>query len=252
MQRLAQPMECIRLEQQFAESQLADALVIERGAIACREHHARLRANFPQAAGEFDAAGHAQLLRAMVGAFGRPRTSNVGPRLFLKLDSWHARALPLFRQAFPATPWIFVIRDPVEVLVSHLRRPGMQAAGVLPASITGVDWRAGDPPERYAAAALAGMCEAAEHAYAAGGGLVVNYTEAGAADQIRALLEDSVRLQMRSDVPFGAYLSGGVDSSSVVALLAKLGAGEIKTFTLVYDDNFPNKGEDRHFARVVA
>jgi asparagine synthase (glutamine-hydrolysing) len=76
--------------------------------------------------------------------------------------------------------------------------------------------------------------------------------ESEAADQIRALLEDSVRLQMRSDVPFGAYLSGGVDSSSVVALLAKLGAGEIKTFTLVYDDNFPNKEEDRHFARVVA
>jgi asparagine synthase (glutamine-hydrolysing) len=76
--------------------------------------------------------------------------------------------------------------------------------------------------------------------------------ESDAADQIRALLEDSVRLQMRSDVPFGAYLSGGVDSSSVVALLAKLGAGEIKTFTLVYDDNLPNKEEDRYFARVVA
>ena len=76
--------------------------------------------------------------------------------------------------------------------------------------------------------------------------------EREAADQIRALLEDSVRLQMRSDVPFGAYLSGGVDSSSVVALLAKLGAGDIKTFTLVYDDNFPNKEEDRHFARAVA
>jgi len=76
--------------------------------------------------------------------------------------------------------------------------------------------------------------------------------ESEASDQIRALLEDSVRLQMRSDVPFGAYLSGGIDSSSVVALLAKLGASKIKTFTLVYDDNFSNKEEDRHFARVVA
>src|SRR5262249_26820040 len=74
--------------------------------------------------------------------------------------------------------------------------------------------------------------------------------ESDAADQIRALLEDSIRLHMRSDVPFGAYLSGGVDSSSVVALLARLGASKIKTFSLVYDDNFRNKEEDQHFARV--
>src|SRR5215470_548469 len=73
-----------------------------------------------------------------------------------------------------------------------------------------------------------------------------------AAAKIRALLEDSVRLQMRSDVPYGAYLSGGVDSSSVVALLAKLGAGKIKTFTLVYEDHFSNKELDRRFARMVA
>jgi asparagine synthase (glutamine-hydrolysing) len=77
-------------------------------------------------------------------------------------------------------------------------------------------------------------------------------SEHDAAAEISALLEDSVRLQMRSDVPFGAYLSGGVDSSSVVALLAKLGVGEIKTFTMVYDDDFPNKEEDRRCARLVA
>ena len=76
--------------------------------------------------------------------------------------------------------------------------------------------------------------------------------EQEAAGRIRALLQDSVRLQMRSDVPFGAYLSGGVDSSSVVALLAEHGAGRIKTFTLVYDDDFPSKENDRRFARMVA
>ena len=124
-----------------------------------------------------DAAGHARLLRAMVGAFGRPRhrTHDGGTRFFLKLDSWHARALPLFRRAFPATPWIFLIRDPVEVLVSHLRRPGMQTAGLLPAEVTGVEWEASGSP--YAAAALAGICEAAEQGFGAGGGLVVDYAE---------------------------------------------------------------------------
>lgn len=77
-------------------------------------------------------------------------------------------------------------------------------------------------------------------------------TEQDAAANIRALLEDSVRLQMRSDVPVGAYLSGGVDSSSVVALMSGLGARNVKTFTLVYDDDLPNKNSDRAFARKVS
>jgi len=76
--------------------------------------------------------------------------------------------------------------------------------------------------------------------------------EVAAAARIRELLEDSVRLQMRADVPYGAYLSGGIDSSSVVALLARLGHERIKTFTLVYEDDFPNKDSDRRFARAVS
>jgi asparagine synthase (glutamine-hydrolysing) len=76
--------------------------------------------------------------------------------------------------------------------------------------------------------------------------------EEEAAVRIRALLEDAVRLQMRSDVPVGAYLSGGVDSSSVVALMSGLGARNVKTFTLVYEDALPNKDRDRAFARQVS
>ena len=77
-------------------------------------------------------------------------------------------------------------------------------------------------------------------------------TEQDAAAQIRSLLEDLVRLQMRSDVPVGAYLSGGVDSSSVVALMSSLGARNVKTFTLVYEDELPNKASDRAFAQQVS
>jgi asparagine synthase (glutamine-hydrolysing) len=76
--------------------------------------------------------------------------------------------------------------------------------------------------------------------------------EADAAGRILELLHDSVRLQMRSDVPFGAYLSGGVDSSTIVALLAKIGGRKLKTFTLVYNDDFLNKESDRIFARKMS
>ena len=76
--------------------------------------------------------------------------------------------------------------------------------------------------------------------------------EQDAAAAIRSLLQDFVRLQMRSDVPFGAYLSGGVDSSSVVALMARSTERPVTTFSLVYDDDLAGKNEDRHFARQMA
>lgn len=77
-------------------------------------------------------------------------------------------------------------------------------------------------------------------------------TEAEAAERIRELLSDSVRLQMRSDVPFGAYLSGGVDSSSVVALMSGMTDKPVQTFTLIYDDGYPAKDADRAYARDVS
>ena len=76
---------------------------------------------------------------------------------------------------------------------------------------------------------------------------------ADAPQRLLALLEDAVRLQMQADVPFGAYLSGGVDSSAVVALMSRQGGGRVRTFTLTYDDDdLPNKDADRHFARQIA
>lgn len=76
--------------------------------------------------------------------------------------------------------------------------------------------------------------------------------EQSAAARIRELLEDSVRLRMGADVPFGAYLSGGVDSSSVVALMSRISGHRVQTFSLVYADDFQHKAADQVFARQVA
>ena len=137
------------------------------------------------AAAGLDAGAHARLLRAMVGAVGRARAGET--RLFLKLDSWHARSLPLFRRAFRRTPWIFLIREPARVLASHRRRPGLQATGLLTADDIGVAWRGEASHAANTAEALASICEAAETACGSGGGLVVNYDELPAALWTRVL-----------------------------------------------------------------
>ena len=116
-----------------------------------------------------------RLLRAIVGALGRDR---IGSRrhFVVKLDSWHVFALPLFRLAFPNTPWVFLYRDPVEILVSHARMPGMQTvAGVLPHDPYGIPDGATMPIEEYSARALGRTAEAAVEHFALGGGMVINY-----------------------------------------------------------------------------
>lgn len=60
-------------------------------------------------------------------------------------------------------------------------------------------------------------------------------------ETLRELLFDSVRLRLRSDVPVGTCLSGGLDSSSIVCLASQILDHPIKTFSCLYDDNECNE-----------
>lgn len=70
------------------------------------------------------------------------------------------------------------------------------------------------------------------------------------------LLEDAVALRMECDVPYGAYLSGGVDSTAVVALMCRRQSAPVKTFCLGYADDasgqFAGKAQDLYYARLMA
>jgi hypothetical protein len=154
-------------------------------------------------------------LRWMVSALGQKRSGRE-TRYFIKFDSPTVLALPPIRRAFPFVPWIFIYRNPEEVLISHLRQPApaMAPGFITDISVVGGPMDVAAPfdevalmsPEEYAARVIGRICECAvQGAVNAidGSGMLVNYMqlpEAGWGDIARRFAldlsaEDLARMQ---------------------------------------------------------
>lgn len=165
--------------------------------------------------------GH--VLRAMMAAYGRPRGGDQ-QRLFIKLDAWHAMALPLFMRTFPDVPWIFLYRDPVEVLVSQAREPGPQLLRqITPPALYGLDDTEDEPDLDYIVRALDRICNAAADALASPGGLAINYRDLPEAVEARILphfgfsLDEAERAALRAAARFDAKAPASVFSADSTA-----------------------------------
>jgi len=110
-------------------------------------------------------------------------------------------------------------------------------AKLAPAQVLRIDLTGGVPgvlaaPEAYwslAEVAAAGLADPAD------------LDDAGAADALEAALAKAVSERMASDVALGATLSGGIDSSTVVALMARAGSGTPRTFSIGFGEDLYNE-----------
>lgn len=118
-------------------------------------------------------------LQGMVSALGQPRNGQE-QHYIIKFDSWSVVDLPLIRRAFPSVPWIFVYRDPIEVMVSHMHMRGSQMIpgtldprqfGVEPAALYGMSL------DEYCTRVLAWICAAALEAYQPATARLVEYRQ---------------------------------------------------------------------------
>ncbi len=82
-------------------------------------------------------SGDPDQLEWAVSSLARP-----GRKYLIKLDAWHTRSLSTFRALYPDVPWVFVYRDPMEVLVSQLRQGGMHCMpGAMPPELLGMTFQ---------------------------------------------------------------------------------------------------------------
>ena len=103
-------------------------------------------------------------LQWVVSALAQPDPLSPTPqRLFLKFSAWHTLDLALMQKAFPGVPWLFVYREPLEVMVSNLQTTSSQMLptpvalalfGLSPAEVAAMS------QEEYMARYLARICEA--------------------------------------------------------------------------------------------
>jgi asparagine synthase (glutamine-hydrolysing) len=71
-------------------------------------------------------------------------------------------------------------------------------------------------------------------------------------DELRQLLVDAARIRLRADVPVGAYLSGGVDSSTIAAIIRNYTGNRLDTFSIAFSDpNFDESAYQRQMARFL-
>lgn len=142
------------------------------------------------------------LIRAMAAALGRRAAGGGG--FVIKTDCWHTKALPLLAAAFPDTPWIFLYRDPIDIMVSQVRQRGFQTIpGGIGTSMFGISGD-GLSQENYCALLFERTCAPIIEATDRSRGLLINYTQLPDAVEHRILPHFGLMLDPDGRAAFAA------------------------------------------------
>jgi hypothetical protein len=124
-------------------------------------------------------AAKVEWLRWMLSALGQKRSGRE-TRYFIKFDSPTVLALPFIRRAFPSVPWIFLYRNPEEVLISHVRQPAAAMSRGMVTDVSVIDAPMAEAlamgPEEHAARVIGRLCECARLGLDERG-MLLNYTQ---------------------------------------------------------------------------
>lgn len=138
-----------------------------------------------------------QLLLAIINALGRKKHPEEN-RLFIKFESWSTFHLPLIKRLFPDVPWIFIYRNPIEVMVSHQRQRGIQMVpGLIPLKHFGLPDALfnGCALDEYGAKILSSICRSALfHFQNIKNGRLVNYSQLP--EEVELLLRDHFKVDL--------------------------------------------------------
>jgi asparagine synthase (glutamine-hydrolysing) len=226
------------------------ALLVYNGEVY---NHPELRAELARGGRRFATASDTEVVLALLQRDGLAALHRLNGQFALALWEPDARRLTLARDRFGVRPlhWASL---PGGGLAFGSEAKALFACGeVAPApDLEGIDdvftlWGARAP--RTSFAGVRQLPPGGVLVWEAGRGVVVQERwwtpaldgeaagrEPGAPGELAALLQDSVRLRLRADVPVGTYLSGGLDSSLITALAQRASDHELRTFSVAFHD----------------
>jgi asparagine synthase (glutamine-hydrolysing) len=156
-------------------------------------------------------------------------------------------------------PRVFAFASEVKALFAHPEVPHERDPGALPLFLTygyvptpGTFYRGirSLPPAHRMVVTEAGAQPPERYWRARFRSEALDVSDAEAEERFRSLLQQAVERRLVADVPLGAFLSGGLDSATVVALMARAASGRVKTFTIGFADH--SEYDEREHAKVVA